>query len=139
MPKRSLATDVVAGAVELMDHDDVYDQMSLVGDVGEEQRGVVAYAAQMLQYLHQALPYAASRAAVRRYQVLQYASGPVRTRTLGPALQCAAERFIESCITLRSSAAVRCILTHTRATPYLSAVFVRARHVPATLCAVLYM
>ena len=75
MPKRSLATDVVAGAVELMDHDDVYDQMSLVGDVGEEQRGVVAYA--------------------------------VRTRTLGPALQCAAERFIESCITLRSSAAAR--------------------------------
>ena len=107
MPKCSLATDVVAGAVELLDHDDVYDQMSLVGDVGEEQRGVVAYAAQMLQYLHQALPYAASRAAVRRYQVLQYASGPVRTRTLGPALQCAAERFIESCITLRSSAAAR--------------------------------
>ena len=41
MPKRSMATDVVAGAVELMDHDDVYDQVSLVGDVGEEQRGVV--------------------------------------------------------------------------------------------------
>ena len=33
MPKRSVATDVVAGAVELMDHGDVDDQVSLVGDV----------------------------------------------------------------------------------------------------------
>jgi len=34
MPKRSVATDVVAGAVELVDHGDVEDQVSLVGDVG---------------------------------------------------------------------------------------------------------
>jgi len=34
MPKRSVATDVVAGAVELMDHGDIDDQVSLVGDVG---------------------------------------------------------------------------------------------------------
>jgi len=33
MPKRSVATDVVAGAVELMDHGDVDDQVSLVSDV----------------------------------------------------------------------------------------------------------
>ena len=34
MPKRSVATDVVAGAVERMDHGDVDDQVSLVADVG---------------------------------------------------------------------------------------------------------
>ena len=33
MPKRSVATDVVTGAVELMDHGDVDDQVSLVSDV----------------------------------------------------------------------------------------------------------
>ena len=33
MPKRSVATDVIAGAVERMDHGDVDDQVSLVSDV----------------------------------------------------------------------------------------------------------
>ena len=33
MPKRSVATDVVTGAVEVMDHGDVDDQVSLVSDV----------------------------------------------------------------------------------------------------------
>ena len=34
MPKRSVATDVVAGTVELVDHGDVDDQVSLAGNVG---------------------------------------------------------------------------------------------------------
>ena len=33
MPKRSVATDVITGAVERMDHGDVDDQVSLVSDV----------------------------------------------------------------------------------------------------------
>jgi len=34
MPKLTVATDVVAGAVELVDHGDVDDQVSLASDVG---------------------------------------------------------------------------------------------------------
>ena len=33
MPRRAMATDVVAGAVELMDHGDIQYQVSLVSDV----------------------------------------------------------------------------------------------------------